>query len=249
MDLKGFLDEWVDKINVPAYIDTDPVQFPLNYSHLPDREVAAFLTATITWGNRKMILNSATRMFEKMGASPFDFVMSEGYANLQGGNIHRTFFEKDLVYLCQGLRACYLEFGSLEAVFAGKTNLWEGIETFRNSLAAANEGIFSKHVSNPTTNSACKRLHLALRWMVRNDGIVDLGDWKSISPAELYIPLDVHVGRVSRSLGLLDRNQNDKKAVEALTELLRGFNPVDPVAYDFALFGIGEAGLDLTSMT
>lgn len=249
MDVKAFLDEWVGKINVPAYIETDPVQFPLNYSHFSDREVAAFLTATITWGNRKMILQSAGRMFAKMGVSPYDFIMSQGYLNLRGGNIHRTFFEKDLVYLCQGLRACYQEFGSIEAVFAGKTSLWEGIDTFRNRLAAANEGIFSKHVSNPTTNSACKRLHLALRWLVRNDGIVDLGIWKSISPAELYIPLDVHVGRVSRTLGLLDRNQNDKKSVEALTELLRGFNPADPVVYDYALFGIGEAGLDLNAIT
>lgn len=246
--MKGFLDEWVAKINVPAYIETDPVQFPLKYSRLPDREVAAFLTATITWGNRKMILNSASRMFEKMGHSPYDFVMSEGYAKLQGGNIHRTFFEKDLVYLCKGLRDCYLEFGSLEAVFAGKSNLWEGIDTFRNTLAFANHERFSKHVSNPNTNSACKRLHLALRWMVRNDGIVDLGDWSSISPAELYIPLDVHVGRVSRSLGLLDRNQNDRKSVESLTELLRGFNPTDPIVYDYALFGIGEAGYDLSGM-
>ncbi len=247
-DLKGFLDEWVSKINVPAYIETDPVQFPIKYSHLPDREVAAFLTATITWGNRKMILQSATRMFAKMGSSPYDFVMSEGYDKLGSGNIHRTFFNKDFAYLCKGLRACYLEHSSLEHVFAGKTNLWEGIDAFRNALALANYGDFSKHVSNPNTNSACKRLHLALRWLVRNDGIVDLGVWKNIAPAELYIPLDVHVGRVSRTLGLLDRNQNDKKAVESLTELLRAFNPHDPVIYDYALFGIGESGLLLNGI-
>jgi len=239
-DLKGFLDEWVCKINVPAYIETDPVQFPLKYSPLLDREVAAFLTATITWGNRKMILKSASSMFEKMGSSPYDFIMSEGYAKLGSGNIHRTFFEKDLVYICKGLRACYMEFGSLEGVFAGRSSLWEGIDAFRNILAAANGGLFSKHVSNPTTNSACKRLHLALRWLVRNDGIVDHGIWSTITPSELYIPLDVHVGRVSRSLGMLDRNQNDKKAVESLTALLRSYCPEDPVKYDFALFGIGE---------
>lgn len=247
-DLKGFLDEWVSKINVPAYIETDPVQFPLNYSHLPDREVAAFLTATITWGNRKMILKSATKMFELMGSSPYDFIMSQGYAKLGSGNIHRTFFEKDLVYLCNGLRACYLKYGGLEVVFSSKPDLWEGIDAFRDALAFANDGFYSKHVSNPNTNSACKRLHLALRWLVRNDGIVDLGVWKNIASSQLYIPLDVHVGRVSRSLGLLDRNQNDKKAVESLTEVLRGFNPNDPVVYDFALFGIGEAGFDLNGI-
>ncbi|HET9571710.1 MAG TPA: TIGR02757 family protein [Bacteroidales bacterium] len=247
-DLKGFLDEWVFKMNVPAYIETDPVQFPLQFTALQDREVVAFLTATITWGNRKMILQSANKMLTKMGSSPYDFVMSEGYTKLQGSNIHRTFFEKDLAYLCKGLRACYLEFGGLEAVFARKSTLWEGIDHFRNALAAANGDIFSKHVSNPNTHSACKRLHLALRWLVRNDGIVDLGDWTSISPSELYIPLDVHVGRVSRKLGLLSRIQNDRRAVEALTELLRGFNPLDPVIYDFALFGIGESKLDLNDI-
>ena len=195
-----------------------------------------------------MILNSATRMFAKMGSSPYDFVMSEGYAQLGSANIHRTFFEKDLVYLCRGLRACYLEFGGLEAVFAGKPTLWDGIDTFRNTLAAANGDVFSKHVSNPNTNSACKRLHLALRWLVRNDDIVDLGDWSLISTAELYIPLDVHVGRVSRALGLLDRNQNDKKAVESLTEVLRRLDPLDPIKYDYALFGIGESGIDLNGI-
>lgn len=245
-DLKGFLDEWVCKINVPAYIDTDPVQFPLNYSHFSDREVAAFLTATITWGNRTMILKSTTRMLAKMGSSPYDYVMSQGYEQLVSGNIHRTFFENDLAYLCKGLRACYLEFGSLEAVFARRNNLWEGIDAFRATLARANGGAFSKHVSNPNSNSACKRLHLALRWLVRNDGIVDLGIWKTISPTELYIPLDVHVGRVSRTLGLLERSQNDRKSVEILTDLLRGFCPEDPVKYDYALFGIGESRMDLT---
>ncbi len=244
-DLKGFLDEWVGIVNVPAYIETDPVQFPLNYSHLLDKEVAAFLTATITWGNRKMILKSASSMFKIMGSSPYDFVMSEGYKKLGSGNIHRTFFEKDLAYLCRGLRACYSEFGTLEKVFSRTPTLWDGIDTFRNALATANNGSFSKHVSNPTTNSACKRLHLALRWLVRNDGIVDLGIWSNISPSELYIPLDVHVGRVSRTLGLLDRNQNDKKAVESLTALLRIFCPEDPVKYDYALFGIGELGAQI----
>lgn len=247
-DLKAFLDEWVSRINVPAYIETDPVRFPLNYSHFPDREVAAFLTATITWGNRKMILNSASRMFAQMGTSPYDFVMSQGYDSMGSRNIHRTFFETDLAYVCRGLRACYLEYGGLEPVFAHKNNLWEGIDSFRNMLALANEGVFSKHVSNPNTNSACKRLHLALRWLVRNDGIVDLGIWKSISPAELYIPLDVHVGRVSRELGMLTRNQNDRKAVESLTDMLRGFCPEDPVKYDYALFGIGESRQNLADM-
>ena len=241
-DIKGYLDEWTEKINQPSYIEKDPVQFPLRFSNPRDIEVAAFLTATITWGNRRMILNSAEKMFAKMGASPYDYILSEGYKSLGTGNIHRTFFEQDMLYLCRGLYAYYSFSGeSLESVFAKSETLWDGIVEFRRLMAFGNGGIYSKHVSNPMANSASKRLHLALRWLVRQDGIVDAGIWKNISPSRLYIPLDVHVGRISRELGILQRRQNDRKAVELLTEVLRGFCPEDPVKYDFALFGMGES--------
>ncbi|HEY5499306.1 MAG TPA: TIGR02757 family protein [Bacteroidales bacterium] len=248
-DIKAFLDEWVEKINTPAYIEKDPVQFPLRYSKPEDIEVASFLTATITWGNRRMILNSAEKMFAKMGESPFDYILSKGYENLLTDNIHRTFFEHDLRYLCKGLNAYYTSTGkSLENVFAESETLWDGISEFRRLMAVGNNGHLSKHVSNPQAKSACKRLHLALRWLVRNDGIVDTGIWEKISPSKLSIPLDVHVGRISRELGLLTRNQNDRAAVESLTAILSGFCPKDPVKYDFALFGIGESGVNLSSL-
>jgi len=243
-DLKFFLDDWTEKINVPSFVETDPVQFPLRYSRLEDVEVAAFLTATVTWGKRRIILKSCEKMFAKMGDSPYDFILSKGYEKLGTANIHRTFFEYDLRYLCKGLDAYYSSTGSsLELLFTG--NVWDGIVEFRRLMAFANDGLYSKHVSNPNAGSACKRLHLALRWLVRNDGIVDTGIWKKVKPSQLYIPLDIHVGRVSRELGLLQRRQNDRKAVESLTELLRGFCSEDPVKYDFALFGVGEAGLKL----
>lgn len=248
-DTKAFLDEWVEKINVPSYIEKDPVQFPLRFRDRQDIEVAAFLTATITWGNRKMILNSAEKMFAKMGNSPYDFVMSEGYRMLGLGNIHRTFFEQDMLYLCKGLNAYYSFSGnSLEPLFANSKNMWNGIVEFRRLMACGNDGLYTKHVSNPLANSACKRLHLALRWLIRKDGIVDLGIWKEISPSRLFIPLDVHVGRISRELGLLDRKQNDKAAVVSLTEVLRNFCPEDPVKYDYALFGVGESRLPIDGL-
>lgn len=245
--VKAFLDEWVDKINVPSYIERDPVQFPLRFSRPEDVEVAAFLTATITWGNRRMILNSAEKMFDQIGQSPYDYVLSEGFRNLKSGNIHRTFFQKDLIYLCRGLKSYYSTNSSLETLFSESENMWEGISQFRQWMIQANEGQTSKHVSNPLANSACKRLHLALRWLVRQDGIVDPGTWKNTSPSKLYIPLDVHVGRTSRNLGILNRNQNDRAAVVSLTDVLRSFCPEDPVKYDYALFGIGESGFDFSS--
>jgi uncharacterized protein (TIGR02757 family) len=173
--------------------------------------------------------------------------MSGGYKKLKNKNIHRTFFEDDLKYFCKGLEYCYTKYGNLEKLFActqvdNSKTTWEGIALFRKEMAIANNGHYSKHISNPGEadrgGSACKRLNLALRWLVRA-GPVDLALWKIIKPSALYIPLDVHVARTARKLGLLQRKSNDKKAVTELTEKLREFCPEDPVKYDFALFGIG----------
>jgi len=167
--------------------------------------------------------------------------MSKGYKKLKDANVHRTFFEDDLKYFCKGLEHCYAKYGNLEKLFAPAANVWEGFALFREEMASANSARYSKHISNPGKEdkggSACKRLNLALRWLVRG-GPVDLGLWKSIKPAALYIPLDVHVARTARKLGLLQRKSNDKKAVIELTEKLREFDAADPVKYDFALFGI-----------
>ena len=225
---------------VRDFIARDPVQFPRRYTKRADVEIAAFLAATIAWGRRDLILRSAERMFALLEPGPAAFVMSGNYRKLKDRCVHRTFFEDDLKYFCRGFRSCYVKYGSLEKVFAaGMTEVgtvWDGIALFRDAMAAANGGRYTKHIANP--GSACKRIHLALRWLVR-PGPVDLGLWKNISPAALYIPLDVHVARTARRLGLLDRKSNDKKTVAALTEKLREFCPEDPVKYDFALFGIG----------
>jgi len=242
--LKTELERLYRKINKPEFIPLDPVKFPHRYDPGPDQEIAAFLAAAIAWGRRDLILRSAERMFALMGKSPYAFVMEGDYHKLKERCIHRTFFEDDLRYFCRGFRACYTQYGSLEALFASAGNIWDGISLFRETMARGNGGpskksAYTKHIANPGANSACKRLNLALRWLVRREGPVDLGLWRKLSPSSLFIPLDLHVGRAARQLGLLEegRKANDKKAVITLTEKLKEFCPDDPVKYDLALFG------------
>ena len=244
-EFAAFLNEKADKYNVKRFIESDPVQFPHSFTERHDVEIAALLASVVAWGNRRMIINSCNRMFRDiMQGEPYEFVMRGAWQQANDKmNIHRTFFMRDLKYICRGLQHIYSGYDSMESIFATE-NIWDGIAAFRSHLAEANGGEATRHISNPIDTkghpaSACKRLHMMLRWLCRQDGIVDLGIWKNITPARLMIPLDVHVARISRSLGLLQRKQNDRKSVEQLTAELRKFSPDDPVKYDFALFGIG----------
>ena len=240
--MKAFLDDIVSRVNRPDFIDDDPVQFPRRYDELPDQEIAGLLTALISWGKREMILRSAERMLALMGPSPYAWVMDEGYEELPDGQaLHRTFNTTDLKFLARGLHAIYLNHTSLEDLFVGR-DMFDGIAELRRRIIAANPDApqrSTKHLANPDKQSACKRIHMFLKWMVRRDGIVDLGLWRRLSPADLYVPLDVHVGNTARRLGLLTRTQDDRRAVEELTARLRELAPDDPVRYDYALFGIG----------
>ncbi|MDR1210656.1 MAG: DUF2400 domain-containing protein, partial [Spirochaetaceae bacterium] len=195
--LKKKLDLWYNRTSKTSFIEKDPLRFPHRYTGREDREIAAFLAATIAWGRRDLILRSAERMFLLMGESPYDYIMSGGFKKLKDRCVHRTFFENDLRYFCKGFRFCYAKYKSLEALFtAGKAgasgDIWDGIALFREEMARANNGLYTKHIANPLAASACKRVNLALRWLVRG-GPVDLGLWTSISPASLFIPLDLHV--------------------------------------------------------
>jgi uncharacterized protein (TIGR02757 family) len=243
LSLKEYLDEQTARINTSTFIDNDPVQFPRRYSRLQDIEIAAFLTATIAWGNRTVILKSADRMFSKMGENPFDFVMNEGYKTLGTANVHRTFFEPDLAFMLSGFRSILLRFGSIMAFLASKPDLntaWDITGALCSEIEKSNDNNHNnKCFPSNFDKSALKRINLALRWLVRNDGIVDLGVWTILKPSQLYIPLDVHSGNTARKLGILQRNTNDRRAVEQLTAKLREFCPEDPVKYDFALFGTG----------
>jgi uncharacterized protein (TIGR02757 family) len=245
-ELKIFLDEKVERYNNPNFIESDPIQIPHLFSLKEDIEIAGFLTATIAWGNRKMIITNASKMVQLMGNSPYDFVMSHDDNQLENLNhfVHRTYNGQDFKVFIKGLHNIYTNHRGLEAVFTKnvESNSTQNSITafkkifFENSLLARTE----KHISDPSHGSAAKRINMFLRWMVRQDNKgVDFGLWKNIPTSALSCPLDVHSGNVARKLELLLRKQNDAKALFELDTNLRILDPMDPVKYDFALFGLG----------
>lgn len=248
-ELKELLDREARRFNTPDFIDADPVQFPRKFQSLPDIEIVSLLASTVAWGNRKMICSNITKMLTLMDWSPAAWLLDKVYEELPDMNIHRTFFARDLRAFMRGLYPIYRDHGSLQE-FARKKNIgdaeypaWALAEAFNASLEEENRGIadvnLSRCLPQNLKTTALKRLNMALRWLVRDDGIVDMGVWDVIKPSRLFIPLDVHVGDTSRELGLLHRNANDRRSVEELTATLRRFNPSDPVIYDYALFSLG----------
>lgn len=241
-ELKEYLDFKSNQYNNPKFIESDPIQLPHQFDRKEDIEIVSFLISTIAWGNRSMIIRSGTKLLEIMRYEPYDFILNYN-ATKQLDFVHRTFNGVDLDFFFRSLQNIYQK-SDLEAAFALHPEI-EGVKgriiQFRETfLAVAHEKRSEKHLSNPAKNSATKRINMFLRWMVRNDKMgVDFGIWNSISPAELYLPLDVHTSRNARDLGLLSRKQDDWKALEELMVNLRQFDPLDPTKYDFALFGIG----------
>jgi uncharacterized protein (TIGR02757 family) len=245
-ELKEFLDEKVQLYNHPKFIESDPIQIPHRYTSKEDVEIAGFLAATISWGNRKMIINNGQKLMAKLGNSPYDFVMNHQEHEVEKLNdfVHRTFNGTDCISFIKGLKHIYQNHNGLEAVLSNKieiNSLQKNISNFKTAFfEIEHNSRTQKHISDPMNNSAAKRINMFLRWMVRNDNAgVDLGIWKSISPAQLSCPLDVHSGNVARKLGLLTRKQNDAKALFELDTNLRMLDKNDPVKYDFALFGLG----------
>lgn len=248
--LKDFLDEKADLYNVPSFIENDPLQIPHRFTKLQDIEISGFLTATISWGNRKAIIANASKMMHWMDGAPHDFILNfiqKDLRFLEGKAVHRTFNEEDFRFFLTALQRIYSEHDSLEHLFllAGEEqNFYHALERFRLVFFEYETGHRStKHVSSTYKNSSAKRLMMFLRWMVRRDSRgVDFGLWQRLDPATLSIPLDVHTGNISRKLGLVSRRQNDWRTVEELDAVLRKFNPKDPAKYDFALFGLGVSG-------
>jgi len=245
-DLKSFLDAKVVLYNQPKFIESDPIQIPHQFLKKEAIEIAGFLTATIAWGNRTMIIKNAAKMMKLMDDSPFDFVINHQNKDLDcfNGFVHRTFNAVDLKYFIRALQHIYKKLGGLESVFKplpGESDMQMAIHRFKQYFfEIAHPQRSTKHISNPVKGSAAKRINMFLRWMVRpNNTGVDFGIWKSILPSQLSCPLDVHSGRVARKLGLLKRKQNDWKAVIELDKKLRLLDPNDPAKYDFALFGLG----------
>jgi uncharacterized protein (TIGR02757 family) len=244
-ELYSFLEERYIFYNQPAFIGSDPVSIPHRFRDKADIEISGFLTATLSWGNRKSILASARRLLHLMGDSPHDFLVHAGTKDFKPflTFVHRTFNGDDCLFFLSALQVLYRQYGSLEPLFVSMNTQGaaHAIGVFRDAMLAQEHLPRSaKHISNPAAGSAAKRINMFLRWMVRSDDRgVDFGLWKSVDPASLVCPIDVHSGRVARNLGLLRRGANDWKAAEELTAALRQFDPADPVKYDFALFGLG----------
>lgn len=245
--MKIFLDTKVKEINRLDFIVDDPICIPKRYKLKQDVEITAFWTAMLAWGQRVTIINKCTELFALMGDSPYEFIVEHTEKDRKRFEHfkHRTFQYTDTLYFLEFLQNHYRASSSMETLFSGHDDQKSGLiafhEHFFDSPVAPQRT--RKHVATPARKSTCKRLNMFMRWMVRKDeSKVDFGLWKNIKPAQLMMPLDVHVERVGRQLGLLQRKQRDWRAVEELTAALRELDPVDPVKYDYALFGLGVKG-------
>lgn len=247
--LKKFLDEQVSLINQPHFIPADPISIPKMFALKQDIEIMGLFAAVLAWGQRVTILNNCKKLIDGFEGKPYEFVIHSSQKDWKRfeGFVHRTFNYDDLLYFLYFLQQYYQKYDSLEQLFLqgirkGDTNLENSLNHFKKSFFENKQHLkrTEKHISSPAQKSACKRLNMYLRWMVRKDNAgVDFGIWENISPSFLLCPLDVHVSRTARELGLLKRPQDDWNAVLELTDKLVAFDPKDPIKYDFALYGLG----------
>ena len=248
-EIKDLLEEKYLKYNQLNFIENDPISIPHSYSKKQDIEITAFFSSILAWGQRKTIISKCKDLFSRMDNAPHEFILNHEEDDLRNflGFKHRTFNQEDTLYFISFLRSFYGQHESLEDAFS--MNLKSDNENVESALISFNTLFFDseyapsrtrKHVASPAKKSACKRLNMFLRWMVRKDDKgVDFGIWNSIKPSQLVCPLDVHVDRVSRGLGLLERKNSDWVAAVELTNKLKEMDSKDPVKYDFALFGLG----------
>jgi len=245
-ELKEFLDLKANHYQSQDFISADPIQIPHRFTKKEDVEIAGFLAATIAWGNRTSIIKNANKIMKLMDEAPFDFIVNHQTSDLDvfDGFVHRTFNATDLKYFVQAIKNLYVNKGGLEFCITqhvSKMPLQTALHHFKKDFfELPHELRTEKHLADPLKGSAAKRINMYLRWMVRpNTSGVDFGLWKSMHPRNLSCPLDVHSGTVARKLGILNRKQNDAKAVLELDKQLRIMDSEDPVKYDFALFGLG----------
>lgn len=245
-NIKSFLDEKVNQYNHISFIENDPISIPHLFSDNQDREIMGFFASLLAWGQRRTIIAKCGELVQRFGGEPYRFIMEHGDDDLKGllGFAHRTFNDTDLLYFVNFLHRHYSRYTTLEDAFLDR-GVFYSVE---DSLIRFEQVFFDfpdaphrtrKHVATPLRNSACKRINMFLRWMVRNDDRgVDFGIWKRIPQSALICPIDLHVDRASRRLGLITRKQTDWKTALELTGNLRLLDSSDPVKYDFALFGL-----------
>ena len=252
-EMRELLERLHDRYNNESFIEADPISVPHSFTSTVDREIAGFLAATIAWGNRRAIVQSAHRMMRYMDNAPEDFVRNATEADMEylRSYVHRTFNGVDFQDFVRGLRHIITEWGSVgnyfETRYEEHGDLRAVFSDFRRDFFAVEHDTHcEKHLSSIDKGAACKRLCMYLRWFVRHDERgVDFGLWRRIPMSALYMPLDIHTGRMGRNLGLLNRKQSDWKAVEELTASLRELSAEDPVRYDYSLFGLGISGDDI----
>ncbi len=248
-DLQRFLDKKVQEYQTISFVPDDPIAVPHQYSRLQDIEIAGFFAALFAWGRRSLILKKAANLLQLMDNAPYDFILQHEQNDLKRflNFVHRTFNATDILFFISFLGKYYKQHSSLEFAFAH--NLQKDDPSVENALNGFHRFLFqedypqrtTKHVSAPFRKSACKRLNMFLRWMVREDEKgIDFGLWKNIRPDQLVIPMDIHVSRVAGRLQLIPQGQTaDWQTAVRLTTALKKFDPKDPVKYDFALFGLG----------
>ena len=252
-EIHKLLDQKVKQYNHIEFIGKDPICIPHLFTKQQDIEIAGFFAAIFAWGNRTTIINKSKELLERMDNAPYAFCMGHQDKDLKKllGFTHRTFNDTDLLYCIEFFKQHYSKNESLETAFFKNSSidLKNELNAVEKALIHFQDYFFSldeapsrtkKHIASPVTGSTCKRLNMFLRWMVRTDKQgVDFGVWKSISPAALIMPIDVHVARVSRGLGILTRTQTDWQTAIELTNYCRTLDAKDPVKYDFALFSLG----------
>jgi len=248
-EAEDILNEKLRQYYRPEFAEEDPVCVPHLFQKKQDIEIAAFLTATISWGSRKSIIRTATYWMECMDMEPHNFILHHTSGDIKKMEkfYYRTFQHRDMLYFIRALRNVYQNHSSLEEIFFPMENkkagdrVLQGLKNFRKVFLSFRPlSRTKKHIGNPEEGSACKRLCMFLRWMVREcrHGI-DFGIWKRITPSDLKVPLDVHTSRAFHYLGWMQKQNPSWKEVVRLTQILKKLNPDDPVIYDFALFGLG----------
>ena len=246
-DLKHFLDEKVGQYNQPNFIENDPISIPHKFQLKQDIEISGLFAAILAWGQRITIINNCNDLMRRMDMAPYEFILNHKEKDLSRflGFKHRTFNSTDLLYFIAFLKSHYKKHPSLESLFLvdpKDSNMEKGLMNFHKQFFNLPDypARTQKHIATPERKSACKRINMYLRWMVRQDRKgVDFGIWKTLSSAQLVCPLDLHVDRVARKLRLIKRKQADWQTAVELTDQLKKFDPSDPVKYDFALFGLG----------
>jgi len=233
------------RYNRRTYVQGDPLRFVYHYDNLKDREVGGIIASLLAYGRVEQIQRSVETVLNCMGDCPNHFLRDTRPGMVQemfSGFVHRIWTSRELVPLLLGLRRIVRKYGSIGAFFRYRNNgdpsILPVLQAFVDEVDLVAKGACRSLLPSPQRGSACKRLHLYLRWMVRFDR-VDPGGWDWISPAVLMVPLDAHMYRIGRSLGAIRLKSANARAAEQITAAFKTVCPEDPAKYDFALTRLG----------